>query len=668
MDLILQRIILWPKGVDLPPREVTFNVGKVNVITGQTQTGKSALIPIIDYCLGAEKCAIPVGYIRRTVQWFGVLFQLGDDAILLARRNPETATQSPEMYLQRGQSVNIPDIINSNIGVAAVKELLNQLAGLTSLGFTGAEQESGFDTRPSFRDLSAFEFQPQHIVANPYTLFFKADTFEHKKRLENILPLVLGAIDNETLGLKRRLGDLQRRIDEKEQQLTLRQQAAQAWLGELRGYYARARELGLIPQAPDPHESWNNESYLSHLRTVPASLAEAPLPRIERGATARLVRELNAISSEEDRIDRELTRGRRKLANIEKLTASAVAYDGSLEVQRSRLESVGWFSRSLNTDACPLCGAENDSAVVEVQKLSAFANAVEATAETITEARLVLDREAANLRREIGILEDRLQASRDHRGLLEARSTELKEQRQTLAAVYEFVGQLKTALSNVAAGGDDGTLGRELRQLRRDAESIRSQLAQKDERARLDSALARLSNITAHYARLIGVEYPEDPVTLDVKNLTLFRRGSDGRADYLWEIGSASNWLGYHIATLLGLHELFLSQTDSPVPRFLVIDQPSQVYFPDKWPGDPDPRHGNVVVPDTPQSDDIARVHQIFNTLAEAIRRTRGALQIVVIDHADERTWAGIPEVHMVERWRGDGPRDALIPRDWPIG
>ena len=666
MELIIRRVILWPKAANLPPREVVFEPGKVNVITGQSQTGKSALIPIIDYCFGAEKCAIPVGHIRQTVEWFGVLFQLGAEYLLLARRNPGTATHSPEMFFARGHEVPTPVTITSNITVGGVKEMLNQVAGLSSLGFTGAEQESGFDARPSFRDLSAFEFQPQHIVANPYTLFFKADTFEHKKRLENILPLVLGAIDNETLDLKRRLNDLQRRIDEKELQLAQRHQAARAWLGDLRGYYARAREMGLMPSATDPLDDWDNEAFLRYLRQVPDTLAGAPLPRVERGATARLIREVNALQAEEERLDRELGRRRRKLGKIEKLGTSATAFDGTLGVQRSRLESVGWFGRHVSNGACPLCGTENESAAAEVEKLVTFASEVEATAQAMTEAHVVLDKEAADLRREIGTLEDQMQATRDQRTLIEARSSELKQQRQTLAAMYEFVGQLKTALANVAAGGDDGGLARDLQSLRQDAGSLRQQLAGKDERVRLNAALAKLSTITAHYARKIGVEYPDDPVTLDVKNLTLFRRSADGRSDYLWEIGSASNWLGYHVATLLALHELFLAQSHSPVPRFLVIDQPSQVYFPDKWPGDPDPRRGGPATADEPISDDIARVHEIFATLAEAIRRTKGQIQIVVIDHADERTWQGIAEMHLVERWRGDGALNALVPRNWP--
>ncbi len=65
--------------------------------------------------------------------------------------------------------------------------MLNRLAGLTNLDFE-PEAESNFKSRPSFRDLMAFTFQPQNNVANPDVMFFKADTTEHREAQDD-LPL-----------------------------------------------------------------------------------------------------------------------------------------------------------------------------------------------------------------------------------------------------------------------------------------------------------------------------------------------------------------------------------------------------------------------------------------------------------------------------------------------
>lgn len=50
MDWYVRDIILYGEG-DLT-RSVSLEPG-VNIITGESKTGKSALIPIVDYCLGS---------------------------------------------------------------------------------------------------------------------------------------------------------------------------------------------------------------------------------------------------------------------------------------------------------------------------------------------------------------------------------------------------------------------------------------------------------------------------------------------------------------------------------------------------------------------------------------------------------------------------------------
>ena len=39
-------------------RRVTFKRSGLNIVTGQSKTGKSSLIDIIDYCLGRSECYV----------------------------------------------------------------------------------------------------------------------------------------------------------------------------------------------------------------------------------------------------------------------------------------------------------------------------------------------------------------------------------------------------------------------------------------------------------------------------------------------------------------------------------------------------------------------------------------------------------------------------------
>lgn len=45
------------------------------------------------------------------------------------------------------------------------------------------------------------------------------------------------------------------------------------------------------------------------------------------------------------------------------------------------------------------------------------------------------------------------------------------------------------------------------------------------------------------------------------------------------QMGSGQNWLWCHLLAHLALHKWFVEK-GRPVPRFLILDQPTQVYYP----------------------------------------------------------------------------------------
>jgi hypothetical protein len=204
MKLAILKVILWPKDSTLFPRVIEFLPGKINVITGESATGKSTLTWIVDYCLGSDKCSIPVGLIREVTGWFGLHLQLANTEMIVARRNPEDQQTTTDLYWEEGLELHVPPVVRKNARIEDLKNRFNQITHLPALDFS-TDDNVGFGGRPSCRDMAAFNFQPQHIVANPYTFFFKADTSEHREKLRIIFPLVLGAIDAGTLAKQREL-------------------------------------------------------------------------------------------------------------------------------------------------------------------------------------------------------------------------------------------------------------------------------------------------------------------------------------------------------------------------------------------------------------------------------------------------------------------------------
>lgn len=71
----ISKIVLYKDGEHR--RIVPFAKGKVNIIVGDSKTGKSALIDIVDYCLGSGSCHIASGVIRDNVNWFAVEVDFG---------------------------------------------------------------------------------------------------------------------------------------------------------------------------------------------------------------------------------------------------------------------------------------------------------------------------------------------------------------------------------------------------------------------------------------------------------------------------------------------------------------------------------------------------------------------------------------------------------------
>src|SRR3954469_12553939 len=82
---ILEIVLYGRKG---GKRVLALKPGEVNIITGQSHTGKSALIQIVSYCLGGTTCHVPTGRIVDAVSWFGLLIQSGTELIFVARPNP----------------------------------------------------------------------------------------------------------------------------------------------------------------------------------------------------------------------------------------------------------------------------------------------------------------------------------------------------------------------------------------------------------------------------------------------------------------------------------------------------------------------------------------------------------------------------------------------------
>jgi len=661
MRLAILKVILWPKDPNLTVRLISFVPGKINVISGENGTGKSALTWIIDYCLGSDKCSIPVGRIRDLTSWFGLHLKLANTEMIVARRNPGDQQSTTDIYWEEGLNLSVPVLIQKNARVEDLKNRFNQISLLPSLDFS-TDESIGFGGRPSCRDMAAFNFQPQHIVANPYTFFFKADTTEHREKLRIIFPLVLGAIDSDTLAKQRELKDAEREHDRLRRELEARLAAARAWEAEIESYFLQARGLGLLPDSQPPAPDWPLEKYMLELRKVPELVRTMDIPDIREGTNEAGAEEFTRVVNEEDALAQEVGSLRRRLDKIEQLWTSVDEYGINLVTQEDRLQGVGWLEGKVDSlYECPVCAAVHPEGNARLADLLALAREMKSLTASVQRAPAKLDQERASLRVELREKEGLLSKARQKRKSLEDRSAALAAQRQRIRQIYLFVGRVEQALENVTASRNVDDIQTKVRGLARRIDELRRDLDPRGQRDRLSAAIDKVSARIADYARLLQLEHSAENVRLNLRELTLQFNPLSGRTDFLWEVGSGQNWVGYHVAGLLALHEHFISMSQNPVPRFLVIDQPSQVYFPEAWPS-------MEKAPDTDgksdRSPDIEGVHRIFAALSTFLSAVSAEFQIIVTEHAGSITWDGVPNVHLVGNWR-QGRDEFLIPNAW---
>lgn len=649
----IRQLVLWPRRKDKQPRVLSFQPGSVNVITGASKTGKSAIIPIIDYCLGADKCAIPVKTIRDACSWFGVIVDTAAGQKLLARREPGDQKSTGDMFTLEGVNVTLPSVISAkNTSVEAVKLSLDELAGLSRLDFGGRASAPG-QGRPSFRDLAAFMFQPQNIVANPDVFFFKADTYEHREKLINIFPYVLGAITPALLATQYELERLRRDLAKKQRELASIRDVSARWIAEIESKVATARELGLIRlNQPVPA---GLPGRVELLKTIAGEMSVLPEP--SAASVTAAASELVDLQREEAQVSASLGHLRRRFAEMTRLREAASRHKDAIGIKRDRLKIVEWFQGlHEHASACPVCGNQMEEPGKSVATLLHALQQAELQAGGDSALPAAFDREYQRVNDDIALLAEKLEALSIRRRALSKQSNEVAEQQYRAEAVWRFIGELDEAVKRYESLQQDGDLAVEVARLVESVKHLEAELRRHSVAKRTADALNRVSLYAGRLLPNLDCERPDDAVLLSVKDLTIRVSGGE-RDDYLWEIGSGANWLSYHVALMLSLQQLFQSLPDNPVPGFLAFDQPSQVYFPRTLTG----RDGTIQEPEF-RDEDVEAVRKVFEVISRVVGSLGKGLQTLVLDHAPETVWAGIPHVSLVEEWRGGRK---LIPEDW---
>lgn len=646
----IEKLVLYSRSGAI--REVAFRVGQLNVITGDSQTGKSSLTNIFRYCLGSSRPDVPFGPISNAVAWYGLIVRIGTRRLFLGRPAADGAGEvSAALLLVEPEGVPAFDALEPNTTAAELQEYLAAAIGIEENLNVPAIGQTRSALAANFVHSLYYCFQRQGEIANPSVLFHHQNLEWQAPAIRDTLPYFLGAQGLDELRRRQRLTEQRRALRAAEQQLA----RAQAELFEegdrARGLVVEANDAGLL--RPDEVQRLSELS-VSDARAILQSLVDRTLePALAVGDVGAEFENVRLELAQQRERGREIVE---ELRGLESFSEVAAGYATELGEHRARLVSIGLVPNDTHDAACPVCGSalseQGDDG--EHGTISAELRAVSRRLELAGRDRPRVEKARAELLNERDALTRRITELNDTLSALATTNDLVARERQRVNIQSYVRGKIAEYISSVVSldSSELETLRGRAAQLQQAVRELEESLDPARLRSLVDSAIARISRDVTAIAQRLGLEHSAEGVRIDANRLTVVADTADGPA-YLdaGHIGSGLNWVGYHLAVYLALHRFFIERA-RPVPRFVLIDQPSQAFFP------PDRPSGG----DLDELTDTDREHtkDLYQLMYDEAEARDGALQLIVLDHADfSDDWF---QASVVQRWR-DG--EALIPSEW---
>lgn len=630
-------------------RDLKFKVDGLNVITGRSSTGKSALAEIIEYCMGRSSFNVPEGVIRDKVAWFAVIFQFAKEQVLVAKPTPPRGGVScSTAMLRRGPQLQAPEFkdLAVNTDDDSIVELLSRLLGIPENRTDVALEHSRDSYDANVKHTFYYLFQKQGLVANKDQLFYRQNEQFQPQAIRDTLPILLGVSSHDRYELESRLRTAQRDLRINSKHLEQARNAVDTSQEKAIGLYSEARTVGVIGNL-DVNSS--ADGIIDALRSA-LSWKPETVPEDDGSRISLLEEDLSQLRQERRDAQTRIDAARQ-------FAKRAGGYESEAAEQIDRLASIKALPKNPESGEWQWPFSERNLAL---------------------ESPL-----AAVLLNELESLDKELRIATGQRPKLEAYLTELagradgiagaiKQKEAALSAAISaneviaqlgtrnnaaarVVGRISLFLETLIPNEDMARLEAESRRLTNKVRQLEDQIGADDSNERLTSILNNISAHVSRYIQKFDAEFSPYPARLNLPQLTIIFDRPE-RPVPMGRTGGGENHLAYHLSALLALH-LFAAQNNRPIPRFLLIDQPTQVYFPsEKVYKDAD---GSVQK--TEADADLNAVRRLFELLLKFTQEDVPGFQLIVTEHANLRDqW--FQDALVEQPWTKP---PALVPEDW---
>ncbi|MFE4573068.1 DUF3732 domain-containing protein [Paenibacillus chitinolyticus] len=626
--------------------EITFDLEKVNIITGESRTGKSAIPEIIDYVLGSSECHIPA-YVRRTLSWVGLFWKRDDDEFAMFRKVPrERAKSSGEMHYISGNNINFPNSSEEIPSSTNLDGALRKFENLLGIGDVKSETfGSQRDSKSiTIRSTLPYILQDDNIITNKTTLLRGIDDYEKRQTIIDSLPYYLGIIDEKTMEKELQLKIFQKQLRRLERKQSEDDKITSNGILKAHGLVLRASQLGLCELPPvGASEEMIQSILLEVSRWTPHSQKFQEGDRLSDLQEELLEQQNEALSL------------KKRINHAKKSLQSANEFEDVANNQRKRLEVISIFKRPNEVHNCPLCQQKLYKEIETVKLINNVVKQVQLDLSNVKKERPKLDSYINYLKEQLSSVEEKIfRKQNEITSLIKEEENieaglDLKDRRNRLIGgiglYLDSVGKIASR-AQVAVGTDTN-------KLRKWIEALTLELDVESRKEALENVERRIAAMAKEIIAEIPFEdrYMDNPLYLNLRDIKV-GVSLPTRIEYMRDVGSDENYLSLHVSMMLALHRHF-AQLNRPVPGVILFDQLSRPYFP------PDDEPGMIEIE---EDSDRSALLQYFNLLFNEVSRGE-SLQVIVLEHAYFKNHPKYTEA-VKKRWKKGV--SGLIPIDWP--
>ncbi|MBE8567676.1 DUF3732 domain-containing protein [Vibrio sp. OPT20] len=649
MKAFLKNIILI--GSENSKRELEFSNG-LNIITGDSKTGKSALIEIVDFCLFAKRSTVPVGIVINYTKIFCCVFEYNNKKIIIGRskEQPTKCYFSVEYDLKFDAKDNVDFVYFEKIKPRTREEVqqdFEEHLGMSVDDTSLPEDENNGRNKGkvSIRNATSLFFQHQNLVANKHSLFYRFDDFMKGKSVIDQFPIFMGWVNNRYYRLKKRVDKLDKNIkkiekEERKLKLTFDDQKAKL-LAPINQYY---KVLNMRFQ--------EENATISRLKEIALNLPEVP-SNAEQNVDFK--QQLNLLEKKKNELLKELYEQNQLIGLIEENEIESSGYAKSL----SDLASVSFSDTNVNELNCPVCSST-------VEGVGSRVNAVQSSRESLIEE---LSR-VGNYKKDSSKALNSLLLKRDKQKLkIRDVNTEIKQLKKIFRvkdnteirdALNQIKGRIETILEFIVISQKQDDKPLNLLEMKAELEENQKALKGYGLEHRFSEANALINKTMNELKEKLDFE--DDLRDGEMKFKTedfSFYYYCHNQEIRLSEMGSGANWLACHLAVFLSILKL-IAKSNAVIPAMLFLDQPSQVYFP-KVTQTFSSENKNGLLGEEEVDENIKQVINIYNVIKDFLDDLEKDSsigfkpQVIVLEHADEPQF----DEFVRYRWSADG--DKLI-------